>query len=175
MVAKAALAKLVTLSLLLLSAGSRLRTERAPQDFFQGSRRRQGGRRSRQCRVAGAAQLRTRPQGVHATPNQRLERGRNIEIVRSNAADATTYFRTAAEKARLANTALAQVMKSRQDAANAKAPQLSAEIWQEAQRKFADAIRLLERGDLKELETSRHRGDEPVPRSRTGRDQGSST
>jgi len=78
-----------------------------------------------------------------------LERGRNIEIVRSNAAEAATYFNTAANKARLANTALAQVMKSRQDAANAKAPELSADIWQEAQRKFADAIRLLERGDLK--------------------------
>ncbi len=78
-----------------------------------------------------------------------LKRGRNIEIVRSNAADAANYFNTAAEKARLANTALAQVMKSRQDAANAKAPELSADIWQEAQRKFADAIRLLERGDLK--------------------------
>ena len=78
-----------------------------------------------------------------------LQRGRNIEVVRSNAADAASYFTVAAEKAALAKTALAQVMKSRQDAANAKAPQLSGEIWQEAQRKFGDAIRLLERGDLK--------------------------
>ena len=78
-----------------------------------------------------------------------LERGRNIETVRSNAADATRYFKTAASAAELASTALAQVMKSRQDAANARAPELSAEIWQEAQRDFGDAIRMLERGDLK--------------------------
>ncbi len=78
-----------------------------------------------------------------------LERGRNIEYVRSNAADATNHFKTAAEGARLAQTALAQVMKSRQDAANAKAPELSAEIWQEAQRTFGQAIAALERGDLK--------------------------
>jgi len=78
-----------------------------------------------------------------------LERGRNIEIVRKNAAAATEYFAAAAEAARLANTALAQVMKSRQDAANARAPELAPEIWSEAQRKFGDAIRLLERGDLK--------------------------
>ena len=78
-----------------------------------------------------------------------LQRGRNIETVRSNAADATTYFTTAADKAALAHTALAQVMKSRQDAANARAPELSAELWQRAQRKFGEAIRLLERGDLK--------------------------
>ena len=78
-----------------------------------------------------------------------LARGRNIELVRSNAADAANYFKTATEAARLAGTALAQVLKSRQDAANARAPELSPEIWQEAQRKFGDAIRLLERGDLK--------------------------
>ncbi|MDX1515360.1 MAG: OmpA family protein [Woeseiaceae bacterium] len=78
-----------------------------------------------------------------------LARGRNIEFVRSNAADAANHFKTAAEAAQLAKTALAQVMKSRQDAANARAPELSPEIWAEAQRKFGDAIRLLERGDLK--------------------------
>lgn len=78
-----------------------------------------------------------------------LARGRNVEYVRSNAADATQNFNAAAEAAQLAKTALAQVMKSRQDAANARAPELSPEIWAEAQRKFGDAIRLLERGDLK--------------------------
>lgn len=78
-----------------------------------------------------------------------LERGRNIETVRSNAADAVSNFRTATTAARLAATALSQVMKSRQDAANARAPELSPDIWTEAQRRFGDAIRLLERGDLK--------------------------
>ena len=78
-----------------------------------------------------------------------LERGRNIEIVRSNASDATQYFKEAAQKAAIARTKFAQVLKSRQDAANAKSPQLSDELWQQAQRKFGEAIRLLERGDLK--------------------------
>ena len=78
-----------------------------------------------------------------------LERGRNIDVVRGNTSEATNYFRTATDAAGLAATTLAQVMKSRQDAANALAPELSAEIWQEAQRKFGEAIRILERGDLK--------------------------
>lgn len=78
-----------------------------------------------------------------------LERGRNIETVRSNAADAVRYFNTATTAAELASTALAQAMKSRQDAANALAPKLSPDIWNEAQRKFGDAVRTLERGDLK--------------------------
>jgi outer membrane protein OmpA-like peptidoglycan-associated protein len=85
----------------------------------------------------------------YADAEYALERGRNIETVRSNAASAAEYFRTATTAAELAATALAQVMKSRQDAANARAPELESEIWQQAQRKFGDAIRLLERGDLK--------------------------
>ncbi|MGB5166449.1 MAG: hypothetical protein WBN61_14400, partial [Woeseiaceae bacterium] len=80
-----------------------------------------------------------------------LERGRNIETVRSNAADAVVHFTAATRAAELASTALAQVMKSRQDAANAGAPKQvdAVEIWNRAQREFGDAIRLLERGDLK--------------------------
>ncbi len=78
-----------------------------------------------------------------------LARGRNIETVRSNAADATQYFNAASAAAELARTALSQVMKSRQDAANARAPELAPELWAQAQREFASAIRLLERGDLR--------------------------
>lgn len=85
----------------------------------------------------------------YADAEDALARGRNIETVRSHAASATQAFRTATTAAELARVKLAQVMKSRQDAANARAPELSPEIWVEAQRKFADAIRLLERGDLK--------------------------
>jgi len=78
-----------------------------------------------------------------------LSRGRNIKAVRSNADLATRHFTNATKAAELAQVKLAQVIKSRQDAANAQAPALSSDIWQQAQRKFSDAIRLLERGDLK--------------------------
>ncbi|ANO52342.1 OmpA family protein [Woeseia oceani] len=77
-----------------------------------------------------------------------LRRGRNIEYVRDKTGEATEYFNKATEAAKLARTALAQVMKSRQDAANARAPQLASDLWEKAQREFADAIRYLERGDL---------------------------
>lgn len=85
----------------------------------------------------------------YADAENALMRGRNIETVRSNAADAAQYFADAAEKAAIAQAKFAQVLKSRQDAANARAPELSADTWDQAQRKFAEAIRLLERGDLK--------------------------
>lgn len=78
-----------------------------------------------------------------------LERGRNIEYVRRKVSDAEENFNKATTAARLAQTVLAQVMKSRQDAANAKAPELSRDVWDKAQREFGSAIRYLERGDLK--------------------------
>jgi outer membrane protein OmpA-like peptidoglycan-associated protein/predicted outer membrane protein len=78
-----------------------------------------------------------------------LERGRNIEYVRRRAGEAEGHFKTARTAAELAKTALAQVMKSRQDAANARAPELAREVWDKAQREFGNAIRYLERGDLK--------------------------
>ncbi len=78
-----------------------------------------------------------------------LNRGRNIEYVRSKTGSATRHYQTATTAAELAKTVLSQVMKSRQDAANAKSPQLSADIWDKAQREFGSAIRYLERGDLK--------------------------
>jgi outer membrane protein OmpA-like peptidoglycan-associated protein len=78
-----------------------------------------------------------------------LKRGRNIEYVRDKAASSVRHYETATTAAELAKTVLAQVMKSRQDAANAKAPELSQDIWDEAQKEFGSAIRYLERGDLK--------------------------
>jgi outer membrane protein OmpA-like peptidoglycan-associated protein len=78
-----------------------------------------------------------------------LERGRNIEYVRRKASEAEVHFRKSTTAAELAKTVLSQVMKSRQDAANAKATELSRDIWEKAQKEFGSAIRFLERGDLK--------------------------
>jgi OOP family OmpA-OmpF porin len=78
-----------------------------------------------------------------------LQRGRNIDYVRDNAADATRFFQEAEEKARLARTKFAQVLKSRQDASDARAKELAPEMWEQAERRFLEAIRYLERGDLK--------------------------
>jgi outer membrane protein OmpA-like peptidoglycan-associated protein len=78
-----------------------------------------------------------------------LARGRNIEYVRKKTAAAMQHFDSATRSAELAKTVLSQVLKSRQDAANAQAPKLSPDLWDKAQRKFGTAIRALERGDLK--------------------------
>lgn len=85
---------------------------------------------------------------AYAAAENGLTRGRNIEYVRDKAGDAAAHFRKAAETATVAKTVLAQVMKSRQDAANAHAPQTAPQLWERAQKEFGSAIRDVEDGDL---------------------------
>lgn len=90
-----------------------------------------------------------RGQKAYAAAEQALERGRNIDTVRSRAAEAEQYFAEAARTAELARTALAQALKSRDDGSKAGAPSRSKPLWDDAQETLGEAIRYLERGDLK--------------------------
>ncbi len=148
MVAKARFAKVAIMGLLLMSTTGGYAQDELRKTFFKEA---DAAKAAADAHNAELLAPRSYERGLkeYRDAEEGLKRGRNIEYVRDNAADATTYFTTAADKAQLAETALAQVMKSRQDAANAKAPELSADIWEKAQRKFGEAIRLLERGDLK--------------------------
>lgn len=148
MVTKSNFVKLFLLGIALLAAGTGYAQSELRDTFFKDA---DAAKAAAEAANAKLLAPRSYERGLkeYREAEYALERGRNIETVRSNAADATENFRTAAQKAGLASTALAQVMKSRQDAANARAPELSADLWQQAQRKFGDAVRLLERGDLK--------------------------
>ena len=148
MVAKTGLLRLVILSVVLLAAGSGYAQDELRKTFFKDADAAKALAESGNAKLL-APRSYERGMKEYRVAENALERGRNIEYVRSNAADATRYFKTAAEAARLAKTALAQGLKSRQDAANASAPRLSPEIWSDAQQKFLRAIQLLERGDLK--------------------------
>ena len=91
-----------------------------------------------------------RGQRAFEAAEEGLERGRNVEYIRSKIADATARFQEATEAAALARTTLAGVLKTREDARKADAPTLSQPIWEDAEESFADAVAQLERGDLKD-------------------------
>ncbi len=148
MAGKTGITRCVLTALLLLVAGSAMAQDELRETFFKEA---DAAKAAAEAANASLLAPRSWERGMkeYADAEYALERGRNIEFVRSNVADAARHFKTATTAAELASTALAQVMKSRQDAANARAPELSPDIWTEAQRKFGDAIRLLERGDLK--------------------------
>jgi len=148
MLAKNGLLKLAVLLFTLLAAGSGFAQDELRKTFFKEADA------AKAAADAVNAEL-FAPKSYQSGLNEYLDaedllkRGRNIEYVRDNAGDATRYFKTSAKAAELAQTALAQAIKSRQDGANALAPKLSPELWAKAQREFARAIQMMERGDLK--------------------------
>ena len=148
MVSKTGLLKRVLLSTLLLAVGSAYAQDELRNTFFKDADAAKAAADAVNAELYAPKSYEDGMREYRAAETA-LERGRNIEYVRSNAGDATTHFRTAATAAQLAQTALAQAIKSRQDGANAKAPELAAELWDDAQQKFIRAIQLMERGDLK--------------------------
>ncbi len=148
MVAKTGLIKFVILSLTLLAASSGYAQDELRNTFFKGADAAKDAADAVNSKLYAPKAYQSGMR-EYRDAESLLERGRNIEYVRDNTADAERYFKQATQSAELAQTALAQAIKSRQDGANAMAPKLSPEIWADAQQEFARAIQLLERGDLK--------------------------
>jgi len=148
MAAKISFARVMALVILLLGAATTMAQDELHDTFFKEA--------DAALEAADAANANLlsprnyeRATSAYQAADKGLARGRNIEYVRSKAAEATKYYKAATVSADLAKTVLSQVRKSRQDAANAKSPELSTDIWDKAQQKFGSAIRYLERGDLK--------------------------
>jgi len=148
MVAKTGLVKLVILGVALLAAGSGYAEDELRKTFFKDADAAKAAAEAVNAKLFAPKSFAAGMKEYNDAESL-LERGRNIEYVRSNAADAVRHFRKATSAAELAQTALAQAIKSRQDGANALAPKLSPELWSEAQQEFIRAIQLMERGDLK--------------------------
>jgi OmpA-OmpF porin, OOP family len=148
MVAKTGLVRLVILGVTLLAAGNGYAQDELRRTFFKDADAAKAAAEAVDAKLY-APKSYTSAMKEYRDAESLLERGRNIDYVRTNAADAVRYFKKATQSAQLARTALAQAIKSRQDGANAKAPELSPELWSDAQQQFIRAIQLMERGDLK--------------------------
>ena len=107
-----------------------------------------------QAREADAAALAPRSfeRGMKAyeAAEEALERGRNVETVRDRLADARDRFAEATETAQTSRLTLEAALKTRENAQAADAMTLSKPIWEDAVEKLDDAIRQLERGDLRD-------------------------
>ena len=86
---------------------------------------------------------------AYESAEEALDRGRNVETIRDRLADAREHFSAAIEAATLSRPTLDVALGTRRDARAADAPALSAPIWEDAEGKLSDAIRVLERGDLR--------------------------
>jgi OOP family OmpA-OmpF porin len=94
---------------------------------------------------------------AYADAEEGLERGRNLERIRSQLEQATGAFTAAAEAAEIAGITLASLIKTREDAAAAAAESFAGPLWQEAEEIFGVAARRLESGDIR---AARARADE---------------
>ena len=148
MTVKSALVRLSALAFLLLAATNATAQDELRKTFFKDADLALDAANAANAQLLSPKNY-ERATTAYQAGDQGLARGRNIDYVRTKTADAEKYYKAAAEAADLAKTVLSQVMKSRQDAANARAPELSADLWTKAQRQFDSAIRYLERGDLK--------------------------
>lgn len=148
MVAKSGLIKFVIMSIVLLAAGNGYAQDELRKTFFKDADAAKAAAEAVNAQLFAPKNYESAMKEYSAAEDL-LKRGRNIEYVRSNTADAVRYFNAATTAAQLAHTALAQAIKSRQDGANALAPKLAPELWTNAQQEFSRAISLLERGDLK--------------------------
>ncbi len=86
---------------------------------------------------------------AYESAQEALERGRNVETVRKRLTEARERFEESTETARTSQLTLQVALETREDARKADAPTLSGPIWEDAEKKLADAIRVLERGDLR--------------------------
>jgi outer membrane protein OmpA-like peptidoglycan-associated protein len=85
---------------------------------------------------------------LYRRADQNLTRGRSIQDIREDLAEATRLFLQARERAGVARVTLTPAIEARDDALGAEAPGFSAELWSEAEETFRDAATRLENGNL---------------------------
>jgi outer membrane protein OmpA-like peptidoglycan-associated protein len=76
----------------------------------------------------------------------KFDRGKNLDSIRAELADATQYFRQATAASEKASKELRSLIKTRDDAAKVKASQYAPDSWKRAEHNFSKAMIELERG-----------------------------
>ncbi len=93
-----------------------------------------------------------------------LERGRRVDSIREDVAQAIEYFDAALQAAEIARVTLRDAIAARDDAIEADAAGFAEREWQRAEETFADAARQLENGTLNR---ARRSGEEAEMQYRT--------
>ena len=148
MAANSSFVRMLVLAAFLFTAGSSLAQDELRKTFFKDADAAMAEANAVNAELL-APRSYERGAKAYALAETGLARGRNVQYLRDKTAEAASNFGTSKRSAELAKTVLSQVLKSRQDAANAKAPQMSKAVWDKAQREFGAAIRYLESGNLK--------------------------
>ena len=132
--------------------------------------------RSRAARAANAELLApatfARGAEAYAAAESDLERGRNMERIRSALATAARAFTEAGDAAEIANVTLAAVIKTRADAANANAAHVRGRALDRSKRSVRFGGAPARDGRHSRRTRPRRRGRGALPRCRAHGDQG---
>jgi len=90
---------------------------------------------------------------AYTSAEEDLDRGRSIDRIRNRLAAAITALNDAADASEIAAITLAPLIKTRDDAVNARAGSFAAELWSEGERTFELAALRLESGDIRGART----------------------
>ena len=96
-----------------------------------------------------APQAFSRGAEAYASAEADFARGRNMDRIRARLEQASQAFVQAREAAEIATITLASLIKTRDDAQNARADTFAVAQWTEAERLFDGAMRRLESGDIR--------------------------
>jgi hypothetical protein len=86
---------------------------------------------------------------LYLEANDGMEKGRDLERVRSNLTEAQQYFSRSIEATKLAQTTFTGALAARAAAQKAEAAQFAERDWERAESALADAARTLEGGNLR--------------------------
>jgi OOP family OmpA-OmpF porin len=86
---------------------------------------------------------------LYLEANDGLEKGRDLERVRSNLTEAQQYFTRSIEAAKLAQTTFTSALAARAAAQKAEAAEFAERDWERAESALADAAETLEGGNLR--------------------------
>lgn len=85
---------------------------------------------------------------LYMSANDRMERGRDIDKVRSELAEAKGFFERSIEAANLAHTTFAEALSARNAAKTAESERYAARDWRRAEEALTGAAATLEGGNL---------------------------
>jgi outer membrane protein OmpA-like peptidoglycan-associated protein len=85
---------------------------------------------------------------AYRSAEDKLQRGRSIDSIKSDLDDAGKALRQAVEATRLANVTLTSAIQARDDAEASNAKTFASAQWREAEERFASAARRLEDGNV---------------------------
>ncbi len=110
--------------------------------------------RAREAALAANAELLApqsfaRGQSAYDSASSDLERGRNMDRIRSRLEEAVTAFTDAAENARLAEITFATLLQTREDAMTSRAATFASDLWSQAENEFSAAAQRLDAGDIR--------------------------